>query len=317
MPSAALTYEGPPLDPFQGEYRGLVFGEGTDYVIDGSIEGLLSIESRASDPPIPRSDGAFPTIDYAKADVITFPLAILGTPGTEDLRDKIHAAAVAFRLTRGEDHWFRWHGAYGLRRWHARPHRFAVPENAASARSGIWRATIALAMSDPRGYSDHFETRTVNVFAGGAGGAAGWELPDDELPLDITGAEQNAAGGLTTVFNTGTADAWPLIEFQNTTPPGGTTPHGDTTKVVLTNLDTGGKITIETPIAPGRTLTVDTDALVRGAAGPHVHIDGSTRYGHWTPPREPFRLQPGQNRLRLDVTGADAIARLTYRNTHI
>jgi len=311
MPSTALTYQGPALDPFQGEYRGLVFGEGTDLIIDGQLEGLVSVETRAQDKPIPRSDGAFPAIDYAKAETVTFPLAIVAAPGTTRLADLINDTSRTFRLTRGDTHWFRWHGAYGIRRWRARPARFAVAENPEAARSGIWRARVALALADPRGYSDDFSTRTVHLFTPDAGGAAGWELPATDLPLDITAEQQSRAGGIVTIYNQGTADAWPIIQFQNLD-------YQEAFKITLRNLDTGEHITIETALAEGQTLVADMDALVRGDQGPHVSIDGATRYGQWTPPRQPFRLAPGQNRLRLDAEGSTIIvAHLIYRDTHI
>jgi len=58
-------------------------------------------------------------------------------------------------------------------------------------------------------------------------------------------------------------------------------------------------------------------AAVTGSSAQIISLSGSNRYGSWTAPRSAFRLSPGQNVLKFQVTGTstDMIANLMWNDT--
>lgn len=92
-PGALITQDG------QYEFRGLLFGAGTDYVVE-KMDGLLSA------PPVQDSDfdrghqhGALPGTTLYRKKLIACDMKIHGRPGV-DIEDKISEATRAFQLPR-------------------------------------------------------------------------------------------------------------------------------------------------------------------------------------------------------------------------
>jgi hypothetical protein len=162
---------------------------------------------------------------------------------------------------------------------------------------------VALTCADPRIYSAELHTELVPVFSPSGGGA--------DYPVDGDKDFTSGTSAEVVVSNAGAADAWPTLRFH------GPRDGGTLTAVELTNRTTGTVLGIVTAVGAGQVLTVDMRALVTGNGDLVVGIDGSSRYGSWQQPRTPFALAPGDNVLRLEVTGTtqDAPCIVTWRDT--
>lgn len=193
-----------------------------------------------------------------------------------------------------------------------RPVRISVPYGYVEARSHMFKVKVQMARSDPRLYGDELRTARVPIYDPQAAiGSAGYELPED-LPFDVDSIV--GVGGEILAANQGNDIAYPVLSVRN---------QGDTTleKVTFVNLSAELTFIVETPLATGQTLVADMDALVRAAPGPHIHVDGTTRYSDWALPRIPWGLVGGTNRVRLLVEASDPFnseditARMTWRDT--
>jgi hypothetical protein len=162
---------------------------------------------------------------------------------------------------------------------------------------------LVLRAVDPRIYSSDSQQVNATVYSASSGGM---DWPVVEWPLDFTGGSQNLA----VATNNGTADAFPLIRFYGPT-------AGTCTAVTLTNLTNGDVLQVTTTISSGQILTADMTAAVTGANTFVVSLDGVNRYGSWAVPRSAFRLSPGSNTLKFQVTGTttDMIANITWYDT--
>ena len=291
------------LSDLQWSYRNLVFGEGTEYGVNRA-EGFEGHDTRTSDADLPRGDGAIRGIDYVAPRLVTFELAVIELTGGDTTYEQYWSQIrEAFRPSRTED----------LPLTFARP---GMPERFIRARpvnlvrvetyrryNVVGFPPVALRAVDPRIYSVELGSESVPVYAATQGGA---DFPVSEFPVDFTGGSQTEL----VVTNDGTADAYPLLRFYGPI-------VGTCTGVTLTNSTTGQTFVVSTPITTGQILTADMEAAVTGAPRLVISLGGSSRYGAWALPRDPFILAPGSNTLRFQVTGTstDVAANISWRHT--
>lgn len=292
-----------PLADGQYGFGTLVFGEGCDIMVNNA-EGFEGFEVRSSDSDQPRGDGGLRGLDYVAPRTVAFELVAWEPDLDGSLYEAVWASIRAtFRPSRTED------GELTFKRA-GQPERLIRCRPVQLVRREDWKRfnrygfpPVVLRAVDPRIYSTEVRSQNVSIFATTSGGA---ELPVTEFPVDFTGGTQTEL----VVQNDGTADAFPLLRFYGPT-------VGTCTAVKLTNSTTGQVFEVVTPIATGQILTGDMEAAVTGSERLVVALDGSSRYGSWALPREPFALAPGSNTLRFEVTGTstDVICNVTWRST--
>lgn len=295
---------------FQGEYRGLIFGEGTPYVLAGSVN-LWDTETTRGDLSIPRGDGAVPLDDFLAPRDLVLTFMVYGN-NTAEAEANVHRIRDAFRRTGGREAWLRFRTHDRIWRVRCRPVRLSVPYGYVEARSHIFKVTVLLALADPRIYGDDLRTVQIPVYdPTQVSQDDGYDL-DTDLPFDVDAVI--GAGGEVLVANQGNDMAWPVLSVRNDGPV-------PLERISFANLTTGLTLAIETTLTTGQTLVANMDALVRAAPGPHIHVDGVTRYADWIQPRIPWGLESGTNRVRFMPEASEPFdsklitARMTWRDT--
>lgn len=295
MSLADLTYS----------YRDLVFGQGCEVMVQ-SVEGFEGFEVRSSDSDQPRGDGGIRGLDYVAPRTVAFTLTLAEL---EDLDGSIYeglwsTVRSTFRPSRATDYdlVFKRPGQ-SERLIRCRPISLGRTEEYLSF-NRVGSAPVVLRAVDPRIYSNDLHHATVPIYSPGMTGG-GTSFPID-WGVDF-------AAGVRTEFvaeNDGNADAYPFVRFYG--PASGTV-----TAVRLENTTTGQILDIDAAVPNGSILDADMEAAATGANRLVVSMDGETRYGHWSLPREPFALAPGSNTLKYTVTGTstDAVCSLSWRDT--
>ncbi|GAA3230652.1 hypothetical protein GCM10017691_23810 [Pseudonocardia petroleophila] len=287
----------------QFSYRGLVFGEGCDVMVN-SWEGLEGFEARTADSEQPRGDGGIRGLDYMASRLVSFELSIIEKidfDGSiyEELWRKVRSA---FQISRADDFELAFkRPGMPERMIRCRPIQLMRSEKYLSFnRYGF--PPVVLRAVDPRIYSTEIKSANATVYTVVSGGV---ELPA-ELPTEFGAGSQTEL----VVQNDGEANAFPLLRFYGPV-------SGTVTGVKLTNSTTGQVFEVSATISSGQILTADMEAAVTGADQLVVSLDGSSRYGDWELPRAPFFLAPGSNNLRFEVTGTstNAICNVTWRDT--
>lgn len=295
-----------PLNDYRFSFRGLEFGEGTNYFVN-RVEGIEGFEVRTSDSDQPRGDGGIRGLDYVSTRTIAFELAIIevDAPGGDgSIYEQLWASVrSAFKPCHTQD-WpltFKRPGQPERTIW-CRPIQLVRKEEYLSF-NRVGFPPVVLRAVDPRIYSAVLKNGNVPVYAASSGGA---DLPIAEFPVDFTGGTQTEL----VVQNDGSADAYPLIRIYGPV-------TGTCTGFTLANSTTGQSVVVNTTIGTGQILTADMEAAVTGANRLVISLSGSSRYGDWALPRSAFSLAPGSNTLRFQVTGSstDVIALITWRDT--
>lgn len=294
------------LDPHQYEYRSRTFGNGTDVLVERFPEGLRGGDYRMADRELPRGHGAIPGLHTAPArDVVLTLVSTIDKfhADTAALMDTMDDLAAVFAVSSdpGVDRKFRFNlPSWGERFLYARPAGHSTPD----VRGNLLRFRGALTCADPRIYGPDEHVATIPIYTPTTGGG---DYPGD-YPKDLT-----ASGTLERVVtNAGRGHANPTFSLAKA--PGSI---GQASSVTLTNRTTGDVLEVVTPIGPGQTLTWRGRAFVTATGEQVLTLDGASRYGDWQHPREPFRLAPGDNVIRMEVGGdTDGVKGwLTYRDT--
>lgn len=287
-------------------WRGLTLGGFTSPYRIEKETGLDDLDVRSGSRNLPRSDGAAPGPHYAEPREVVVDLfwGAATAAAAEALTETLRAVTGPSETTLYDYGIIRADGtAWFLR---ARIRRRRLPRDVLTETVGHVAGSLVLEAPDPRIYS--VENPGVLVAEYSTTGA-GWNLAAAELPLNAA----SSAPAFGVAENEGTANAYPVISFHY---PDGET--GDADGFTITNLTTGQTLEVVTTITAGQTLIVDMDALVRASGALVVHIANSSRYGSWTPPRDPFALVPGINLLRFDLDGdAPIVARVYWRHTDL
>lgn len=289
------------LAPYQGWWNGLVWGEGTEHIVEAALDGLLAYESRISDTPIPQGDGDILLGRWASGRTVTVPFRIFGGLAGHAARRRewVNAFSAADPYEQGWLVFRTLERAYMAR---ARVTRRQVELSPEQGRTASSHAVVELKLADPKLYDGIDWVQDVLVPVGAVEGG-GFDLAVEELPID--GAA--SSGGSVNAVNTGNAPAYPLIRVYNDIGAG-----SPITSVAVRNNTVAKEVEVVTAIAAGQFLTIDLDSLVRAVVGPHIHIDGSSRYGDWQHPREVWGLTPGNNTISSEVTGGDPTVRLDW-----
>lgn len=290
----------------QFEFRGLVMGPDTDYPIN-RVEGFEGADLRVSDSDQPRNDGGLRGLDYVAPRTVAIELVTLEVDTADGdgsvYESRWSAIRDAFRPSRETDYDLVYKRPGQVEKViRARPIQLVRVEGH-STYSRVNQAPVVLRAVDPRVYSSVEYSGNVSAYTAAGGGL---DLPIAQFPGEFGSGQQTEL----VVENNGTADAFPLIRFYG--PVAGTC-----TAVTLTNTTTGQTLVITTPVTTGQILTADMDAAVTGANRLVISLGGSSRYGSWSLPREPFALAPGTNTLRFQVTGTsvDVICNILWRDT--
>lgn len=284
------------MTPGQREFRGLTFGPESDIKIVEE-DGLEVHTVRDGDRAIPRDDGSIPGLHLAESKVITLELLVLGDTVDATTADLL----AAFIPSRTGQFQYRFVNLDGVESfiW-ARPLRAQNKRTNETEHANRRPVMVALKAADPRIYSVEVHQVLVPEFGASGGGA---EFPN-EFPFGMGASAQQLA----TAVNQGSRDAYPRVIVQPTS--------GTMTSVTLTNLTNGDEVQVDTSVTAGQQLLMDFDALIRSTGDPVIAIGGSSRYGDWVLPRDPFRLSPGSNSLKLEQTGASEVTCLvTWRST--
>lgn len=278
------------VGPFNWQYRlggwdGLLIGDDTPYEVE-TVDGLEGWDLRTSDDELPRGDGALRGIDLQAARQALFEIKVGGTQReVSQLMDTLYRALVPQRDTDWELIWR--HPGRPLRMLRCRPTNLI--RGLSVAETVVNHQKFALIAADPRHYSAGIHT----------------------VSIPATTATTNAAIIPTSLLNEGNGTAYPSIRIDGpeTGPP--------LTRVELQNVTRDVNFSVEAILPRGSTLFGDMDARATGAPRSVVTIDGQSKYGAWTHPRQTFRLGPGENMvyLRTVPAGAPVRAVLQYRDT--
>jgi hypothetical protein len=296
------VYQTPPVvvPSYMGvEYRGVRMGVGESVL----VKELVGWEDQSASPGSPKlaaEHGGAPIRKLAEPLTITAVLALVDPTARDTLLAALSVAGseeVEHQLIMRNDPF----GAPDRFRW-ARVDDRRMPRDRL-AHAGVSGVKVRWEARDPRLYALTEESIVLAPYNAGAGGI---DFPWD-FPLDFTapvGTEKVAT------VTDGDNPAYPVIRFIN---QGATT----CTQVTLFQRTSLQVLDIVTPIAAGETLTVDLLALIRRTGGLTVYLGGVSRYGAWTPPRDPLHLDPGDNRLRFtaEPAGVDMICGISWRPT--
>lgn len=286
---------------YQRSFNGLVIGDGTAYNLMEET-GLEGFTVRSGTRNLPRDDGAIPGLHLVETKTVILPIEVVGDPETDitPLVDDAHDAFAPRRT--GELQYIFKNPGHPERFVWARPLRFERSRTVTGV-LGLDQFQVALEVADPRIYSLELFSSQVPVF-GSVGG--GHDLPIVEMPVNMSAATQL----LGIAENTGSRDAYPRIIVQYVS--------GTVSGILITNLTNGDTLDVNAAIATGQQLIIDMDAFIRATGDHVVSIGGSTRYGDWQVPRNPFRISPGSNTLKIEVDGGNGIVDTTvqWRNTN-
>jgi hypothetical protein len=284
-------------------YNGLVFGDNCPIMVD-KAQGFEGFDVRNSDSNLPRGDGAIRGLDYVNPRAISFDLVVV-EPGDVDgtTYEALWASLRStFAPSQSQDRplVFKRPGQ-PERQIFCRPISLVRVEQYTSF-NRVSKPPVVLQAADPRIYSTTLHSQLVPLYAAVSGGL---DFPVD-FPVDFVGGTQTT----TVVTNSGTANAYPLIQFYG--PKTGTC-----TAVSLINDTTGASVTINTTLVTGDVCMADMGAAVTAANSLIISTGGSSRYGSWALPRTPLALAPGSNTLRFQVTGSstDCACTVGWRDT--
>ena len=288
----------------QYQYGSFLFGTGTNFGIR-SIDGLENMTVRSGDRELPRGHGSVPGPHYVAAKDPVFELVVRNGGSAATLAARLAELREAFQVDSDAAHrpltWKR----PGM------PERVAYLAPIAVAHAESFETVdrvafprVALTAADPRIYSSVVRTVALNPYDPGGGGIDySWETYPQDWPAGTPG------DGVAN--NAGNSNAYPTLKFY------GPTDAGTLTSVSVRNMTTGQLLTVTTAITTGQILQVDNLAHVTGSGAQVVGLDGSSRYGDWQQPREPFVLVPGDNVVRYETVGttAETQCALVWRDT--
>lgn len=288
----------PTLEDYQFWYgigeEGILFGDGTDIDVP-QLEGLESLDVRSGTRELPRDDGSVPGLHLVNSRQPVFDLEIIGDSLYYDFLDVIGPS----RIIEGELHW----KFPGREQVFMRGRPLARSGKRDAFMVGRIPVTIAFECADPRVYGVNLEQVLMGIYNPSFGGLD-FEV---DFEVDFTGS---GGGGETTAVNDGDAPAYPIIRFFGPI-------SGTCTSVKIENVTTGISLENTADITTGQVLKADMDARKRGTGSRIMDLAGSSVYGSWTLPRETFYLAPGENVLRLTITGSstDVQAIINWRDT--
>ncbi len=274
---------------------GKVFGIDTEIDVV-TTEGIEEINIRSGTRALPRDDGSVPGLHLVSSKDVIFSLDILGDTEYYSFLDVLTPKKDA----EGEFHW----KFPGEEQKFMRARVFSRTDKRTGFTNSKIPMTLVFEIADPRIYGLVTETETMRVFTLAAEGID-FEV-DFEVDFIIV-----AGGGIDVSHqNNGNSDAYPIIRFFG--PESGTC-----TAVKLSNLTTGVDLEVTATILTNQILTCDMDARKRGTGSRVIDLDGASRYGDWVLPRDTFYFQPGDNLIRLEITGTstDVIAVTNWRDT--
>jgi hypothetical protein len=297
------------LTPLQRQYRGLVMGPGTEYEIIEET-GLETLTVRSGTRPAPRAAGSIPGLHVADSKLVALTVEIAtGDAATAEVLDAALRAVMV--VSESDQFEYKFLLASGVESfvW-ARVIDRPRKRDMASEQFGFYTRSIGFEVADPRIYSVEQHSENVPLLAADF---PGFDLPDD-LPFNMVAGTQSEA----ILINAGDQDAYPLCQFQFQS--GGS---DDWEGLVLTNETNGSVLDIDSTLTAGQILTADMDAYVRAVPDNLiVYIGGSSRFGDWQHPRDPFYLSPGSNVITFEVEAAgtpttDAACLLSWRDTSL
>lgn len=261
---------------YQYEFRDLLFGSATDYVVE-EVEGLLGLPGVVTNDQKRQDDhGDHRGLDLLEGRKLLFKINIKGVPGT-DIESKIRAAVSAFQVSkRAGTQEFRMvtqRPGRGKLFIDCRARRMAFPSNYDTAK-GIAKGAAELAASDPRFYSI-VESSTVIQIADLASQAQ---------------ANVNMNGDFTD-------GSEPVIEIV-----------GPATNPRLTNQSDGNRsIRIDVALTAADTMVVDVKNKT-------VLINGIDRYDTVRTDNQWWNLIPGVNTILYSRATTAGISRATVRH---
>lgn len=299
------------LSDYQYSYRDLTMGAGTNIKVV-NVDGLDDLDVRAGDMPMPRGVGDVPGLHVAAGREVILDLIITGDRDSQSLADLRKQALAAFtpavsavRPFSFKEPGFDEQFVYARTIGRVSPR---VPER--SPAYGYIPMKVRLKLADPRIYGATLRSSVVPIYEAGGGG----------LDFDIDYAKEFAGGGggsgsERNLNNAGNSNAYPYLRFYG--PETGATLNA----VKVVNVTTGQEAQFTGDILSGQVLNADMRRVVTADPGdtPWVEIGGVNRYGTWDLPRDPFRLQPGDNLIRFITTGTSSESYLVafWRDTSI
>lgn len=288
------------LQDYQYQLGALVMGPGTPYRIK-NVRGLFDLDVDSGAVPIPRGDGSIEGDDWVSAKNIEIEIAVHGPKRTQEHAELVEA--LQFEAQRARESKLLVFKEPGLseRQIRVRPIGRAVTLDVTSE-FGMRPVLVRLHAADPRIYSNVLQSILMQALVAGSAGT--------DMPMNFASNFEVNQTETTILHNAGIARAYPLIRFFG---PGA----GTVDAVAIVNETNGSRIDITTAILTGQTLRADMEAYVTANGNQVIGLDGSSRYGDWELPREPFWLAPGDNIVRYEVTGTsdDSVVRVNWRDT--
>lgn len=274
---------------------GKVFGIDTEIDVV-SAEGIEELRIRSGTRTLPRDDGSVPGLHLVASKDVIMDLDILGDAEYYNFL----AVLTPKKNDEGEFHW----KFPGQTQKFMRGRVFARTDKRTGFTHSKIPMTLIFEIADPRIYDLVNETETINIFEPAPEGI------DFEIDFEVDFALFGGAGFDVVHTNDGNSDAYPLVRFFGPI-------SGTCTAVKLLNLTTGVDLEVITTILTGQTLTCDMDARKRGSGTRIIDLAGASRYGDWVLPRDTFFFQPGDNLIRLEITGTstNVIAVTNWRAT--
>lgn len=291
-PSAVIISPTLELQNYQYRYRGLVWGANTAFGVELE-EGLDGLDIASGSRGFSRRHGNLPGLNFANEKIIRFRLGLDNQVTFEDIEESLrqfrNIITAHEELDRNRD-WLEFKRPGKVRqRIRCRPLIADILREASNP--AMIKFPLVFEAEDPRVYM--CETKSVILLPYDTS-VVGADFPMN-FPVDFEG-DAGTGSIEVVVTNMGNSVAYPRMQvFGPDT--------GVTTSVSFMNVTTGQTSTVTTDIVANQVLTMDMEAMLYPLDTIPITLDGSTRYGDWQHPREPFVLAPGDNLLRLIVEG--------------
>lgn len=260
---------------------GKLFGFNTNVEVT-SVEGIEALNIRSGTRELPRSDGAVPGLHTVSMKTPIFNCDILGDAEYYDFISVITTDADE----EGELH-FKFPG---VQQAFMRARLLSRTDKRDGFTTGAIPITVAFECANPRIYGIDMHSQGFSIWDAATEGLD-WNI-DWGVDFTVSGG----GGGDVVVHNAGNAFAYPIIRIFGPL-------SGTCTGLTIANLTTGKSFETTTDLLINQILTIDMDARIRGSGSRIIDLDGASRYGDWVLPRDTLYLQPGDNVIRLTITG--------------
>lgn len=267
-------------DDYQYEFRGVLLGRGTPFVVE-KIEGLLGhAQTRSNDSQRAQGHGSYPGLLLYEPRIIQFDLLISTRITGESMEELLMQLSDAFQPPRirssrtPESFTFKRPGSE-IKQFFCRATRYDAPSDYNVAR-GLATASVELVANDPLCYGLELKSESIVLGSGET---------FDQVDITNEGNHRDGTGPIITVT-------------------------GPATDPIITNTDDDGRaIRLNTTLASNQTARINLDTLeVQLKTGSGAYV---SNYSIVANDNQFWRLLPGVNTITYQRTGTTPTSTMT------